>query len=149
MFPPSTLWLIAGALFVAIEAFGVPGFGFFFAGLAALGVALIIEMNVVASQAHVAQFAWFFGLTVAWAIVLWAPLKRFHSRRASNHVAAGSLVGDTAVVSAQGLRKGYEGQVQWSGTLMRAELLEGGPLTEGAQVVIVAVEGNKLVVKPK
>ncbi len=147
----TVFWLIVGSICVALEAFGVSGVGLFFAGLAALCVAVVVKAGLVLEDAYVMQAIWFFGLTTFWAILLWKPMKRLRFG-SKGHKPYNSVVGETAVVSADGLRKGHEGQVQWSGTLMRAfiaheetaETIEGG-----ARVTIVEVEGNKLYVKRK
>jgi membrane protein implicated in regulation of membrane protease activity len=146
----SIIWLVVGALCVALEAFGVSGVGLFFAGLAALCVAVIVESGVAAHGDFTAQLIWFFGLTVAWAALLWKPMKRF--RLGSKDKPFSNIVGETAVVVGDGLRKGQEGQVQWSGTLMRAAIAAdetAESFESGARVAIAEVEGNKLYVKRK
>lgn len=145
----SVLWLIAGAAFVALEAFGASGVGFLFGGLAALSVALLIKAGLVGEAATLPQFIWFFGLTTAWAALLWKPVRRLTGGRTK---AYSNLIGEEATVGEGGLRKGVEGQVVWSGTLMRAEMAAEEPvesLEAGAKVVISRVEGNKFFVMRK
>lgn len=145
-------WLFAGIAFMALEAFGASGIGFFFAGLAAILVALVVKAGVVATDAVFAQFAWFFGLTVLWAAVLWKPLRNFHTSRKGREQPYTGMVGDTAIVGAGGLTHGKEGIARWSGTTLRAELAveETEPsLAEGTPAIIVRVEGNIVFVKRK
>lgn len=143
----SALWLLAGAVLVALEAFGAPGVGLLFAGLAAFAVALLIKAGMVDSAGYALQCVWFFGLTAAWAALLWKPMRRWRagSGRAEYH----NIVGDSAVVAAGGLARGAVGQVEWSGTLMRAQIAvqEAAEFIEaGANVRITGVEGNTLFV---
>lgn len=147
----SIIWLLIGMMCLALEAFGVSGVGFFFAGLAALGVGLVVETGLAGSDAYLAQFAWFFGFTALFAALLWKPLRRWHSRRGMAGVSAdGGLIGARALVAGSGLEPGREGQVSWSGTLMTAELAAGitQAVPAGETVLIVEVNGAKLIVRP-
>ncbi len=150
-FAISYYWLIAGALLLAIEAFGVPGIGFLFAGLAAVVVGVLIHLGVIDETNQVAQFAAFFAITAAFAALLWKKLKEWRTNPSSSD-SYSNMVGDTAIVSGGGLQKGKQGQVSWSGTTMTAEIADdaGAEMLEDATVVtIVAVKGNKLIVAPK
>jgi membrane protein implicated in regulation of membrane protease activity len=147
---PSILWLIAGIALCGAEALIGPGVGIVVAGLAAMCVGLILEMGLAAMDAYAVQAAWFFGLTVVWALVLWKPIRRLRVGRGSQHYS--NIVGEIGEVGAEGLRAGMHGEVRWSGTLMRAELAAGAQVEEipaGAQVVIVEVKGATLIVRPK
>ncbi|MDX2096114.1 MAG: NfeD family protein [Alphaproteobacteria bacterium] len=143
---PTVLWLLAGAVFIGIDIFGMPGIGFLFAGIAALMVGSAIEFAVLGDDQLIAQFALFFLITSISAALLWTRLKNAHRPSYSN------ILGSEAVVAAPGLSGGAEGQVKWSGTLMRARLAEGAEadrLPEGTVVVIRQVEGNLLFVARK
>ena len=148
---PAHIWLIAGLLLIVIEVSIAPGLGFFFAGLAAILVGVLVRMEVVAVENLLAQFAWFFAFTVVIAAALWKQLQRWRT----NPKAKGdykNMVGDIAIVARDGLKRSSGGNVNWSGTTMRAELhAEAGvdELAEGAVVEVVEVEGNTLIVKPK
>lgn len=146
---PAYWWLIAGALFLAIEAFGIQGIGFLFVGLAAIIVGLIVNYHLISPENWIAQFGAFFGIATLMAALLWKKLK---SWRTSPHTAADyhNIVGDMATVGKDGLSRGKIGQVSWSGTTMMAELAGDAPqhCEQGAIVEIVAVKGNKLVVRP-
>lgn len=140
------LWLITGAVFVAIEIFGIPGIGFLFAGIAALAVGGAIELHLLGAEAFIAQFILFFAITCISAALLWRQLKRERPPSYNN------IIGDEAIVATPGLSGSNEGQVQWSGTLMRAKLAHGSQTDvapTGARVTIVQLDGNLLYVKPK
>lgn len=144
------IWLVAGAVLVALEVFAVPLMGFLFGGLAAITVGILILANVVGESVYLWQFACFFALTVVWAVALWKPLKNLRSPHPSN--AYNNMVGSIAIVGAGGLKKGKTGKVAWSGTQMSAELLADAAADElpaGAETVIVKVSGTTLVVKPR
>lgn len=145
---PMNVWLIAGAFIVAFEAFTTPGLGLFLGGLGALCTAVLIKAGVIDEAAIAAQFAWCFGLTAVWTIVLWKPLQTFRMRRRTrdNKIENNNLIGQIAIVGSDGLQPGKMGQVVWSGTVMNAELelpnVEA--LAEGTKVRIRSVYGNIL-----
>lgn len=138
------LWLLAGAVFLALEAFGVPGMGLLFVGLGALLTGLMIELGILASADIVWQLASLFVNSSLLAVLLWKPLKRWRMARCD--LPYTNMIGDAATVigtlSAEGT-----GEVRWSGTTMIARLESGGPLGDGAPVTITAVSGNVLTVK--
>ncbi len=136
-------WLVAGALMLMVEALGIPGVGFLFAGLGAVGVGTMISSGLLDSDAFTAQVAAWFALTALFALVLYKPLKRWRSQqRAAYH----SMLGTNATVLAPGLSPEQEGQARWSGTLMRARLASGQePADAGAVLRIVAVDGTVLI----
>jgi membrane protein implicated in regulation of membrane protease activity len=139
-------WLVAGALFIAIEIFGVPGIGFLFAGIGAIAVGGAVEFGVLDPVDLLAQFITFFVFGVASALALWKRLKRNPKNSYSN------IVGTDATVGTGGLSGNKEGQVQWSGTLMRAKLADDAGvdvLPEGMVVTVRKAEGNILFVAPK
>lgn len=147
---PAHWWLLAGALCLALEAFGVPGIGFLFAGLAAIIVGILTHFHIIGDSSIALQFGVFFGLTGVLAVLLWKKLKqgKFGPRKSGDY---SNIIGDMATVGRDGLRRGMIGQVSWSGTTMMAELAADA-LTdhclEGEMVTIVEVKGNKLIVKP-
>jgi len=144
------LWLFAGAGFLALEAFGASGLGFFFAGIAALCVSLAIRLGLAPMDDYFMQAVWFLGLTTFWAVLLWKPMKKIWSQQKRGGYS--NIVGETAVVGEGGIAKGAEGKVSWSGTIMTAEL---GPqagaehIAAGSRVKIVAVKGAKLIIEPE
>ncbi len=143
-------WLVAGALFVLLEAVAVPGIGFLFAGFAAITTGGLIQAGLLSGEQYSFQIAIFLGSIVVWAAILWVPMKKFHHR---NKVQSFSnIIGDTAVVYKDGLTKGKPGEVKWSGTIMSAVLSEKSALAniaEGEIVKIEAIEGNVLIVTPR
>lgn len=147
---PTSLWLIAGVLFLAIEAVGVPGVGFMFAGFGALLVGGLLSLGVIAIDAVTMQWIIFFIATAVCAFLLWKPMQKFRINQRSHEYS--NMIGDTAYVGSQGLKKNAIGEVTWSGTIMRAELAKDAgieTLSAGAAVIIADVEGAKLIVKPK
>lgn len=138
------LWLLAGALFLALEAFGVPGIGFLFAGLGALLVGLMIELGILASTDIVWQLAAFFVNSSLLAVLLWKRLTRW--RVARSDLPYTNMIGDAATVVGT-LSSAATGEVRWSGTIMIARLESGGPLGDGTPVTITAVNGNVVTVK--
>lgn len=142
----SALWLIAGIVFLALEAFGATGVGFFFAGLGALITGLLVEAGVAADDSLL-QFAIFFAFTTVSAVLLWKPIKRF--RVGSGKQEYSNIVGETAIVAEGGIGA-QGGSAQWSGTLMKAELAPGeGPIAAGVAVEIIGTRGATLIVRSK
>jgi membrane protein implicated in regulation of membrane protease activity len=140
------LWFIAGAVFLTLEALGITGIGFLFAGLAALVTGILVEYGVASPDGY-GQWAWFFGLTAAWAAILWKPMQRF--MKTPKEGGYSNMVGDDATVIEGGLAPGSKGKVRWSGTIMDAELAPGmAALPAGASVIIREVKGNTLIVAP-
>lgn len=144
----SVIWLIIGAVFLALEAFQFPGIGLLFAGLGALVAGAAVESGLVGDDAHVVQGAVFLIATSVFAALLWKKLKAW--RLNPNTPTYSNIIGTEATVVGT-LKAGKVGQVRWSGTLMRAKLSDGtvAELPEGAIVTVAAVEGNVLTVAPK
>jgi len=125
--PPSSLWLIAGALLVILEIVLVPGIGFLFAGLAAISVGAGLIVGWIDSLS--AQFILFFLSTAFWTVILWKPLKKFIAGKDSGF---DDMVGSTAVVFDQSIEKGKMGKVKWSGTIMKCQF---DPEADGLKVI--------------
>ncbi len=147
----SSWWLIAGAALMALEAFGIPGIGLFFAGLAAIIVGGLVTAEVMGAESYLIQLSLWFGMTVVMAVALWRPMKRWRLNPNSKDTFS-NMVGDTATVQSAPLVKGTPGKVKWSGTTMGAELDPESITTEipvGSLVEVVEVRGNTLIVRPK
>lgn len=144
----SVYWLIAAAILLALEAFGIPGIGFLFAGLAAFVVGLAVELRVIPALNYAAQGAVFFAVTCLFAALLWKKLK--HWRLNPNGPVYSNIIGTEATVTQPLIGDGV-GEVRWSGTLMRARLQPGSApeMLVGATVIVRAAEGNLLTVTPK
>jgi membrane protein implicated in regulation of membrane protease activity len=143
----SIYWLIAGAISLFLEAFGLPGFIFFFAGLSALCTGGLIASGVLEESEVLLQGAVFFGFTILWAVLLWKPLKKWRTTPSSGQEYS-NIVGSNAVVIGEGFAMGEVGDVEWSGTHMKAKLIEGNDaVSAGDRVEIIAVEGTTLHVK--
>jgi len=137
-------WLAAGAIFCVLEILGVSGIGFLFAGLAALCVGIAVTGHWILPESYLIQAAWFFALTLFWAALLWKKL------RPKKGITYQDTVGARGTVVKGALVKGKMGSVQWSGTIMNAELTGAvDSLPEGSNVVIQSVRGNVLVVTPE
>ena len=144
----SIYWLIGGAALLALEAFGIPGIGALFAGLAAIVTGLLIEFGALPADDLLAQGATFFLATVLFAALLWKKLKNW--RLSPGGPRYRNMVGDEAIV-VDALSGDFTGNVRWSGTVMQARLQHGtvAELPIGARAVITAVDGNVLIVAPK
>lgn len=145
---PSILWLLSGAAFLALEAFGAPGIGFLFAGLGAILTGLLVELDIVGAEAYAVQFACFLVASSLLALVLWKKVKQFRAAPgAPGHYS--NIIGDDAVTIGT-LVPGKTGEVRWSGTLMRAELAHNSDaLADGTLVTVTAIHGNVLTVRAK
>jgi len=143
-------WLIAGVALIAAEAIGISGIGLLFAGLGAIVTGAAIYLGWAADEAHVMQGVIFFAASAVWALLLWKPLQKF--RMGKHGGGYSNIVGETAYVGSQGLSKQKGGEVTWSGTIMKAQLVKNAhadKLEAGSQVTVVDVQGATLVVKPR
>lgn len=144
----SYVWLIAGAIMLAIEALGLPGAGFLFAGIGALLTGIIITLGFIGQDAYIAQFAFWFIISAIITACLWKKLKGWSMAAPGKQY--NNMIGTTGTVSAGGLTPGVPGSVRWSGTQMLAELAHGyESVAEGATVEIVEVRGTTIIVKPR
>lgn len=144
------LWFIGGGLLIAAEAFAAPGLGFFFSGLAAISVGLIISIGILDPYNYAFQMICFFAFTAAWAVALWKPFYKAKKYKKTEDIQ--DMIGNTAVVIGGSLTKGNKGKVKWSGTTMSARLGENSDIEEipeGKEVTIEKVKGNVLIVQPK
>lgn len=147
--PPSQLWLIAGAVLAAMEAFGIPGIGLLFGGIAAFLVAIIIEAGVIMQEDFALQFGAWFIITIISALLLWKPMKHWRSRPSSP--AYSNMIGSTATICEGDLVAGKKGKAIWSGARMNAEIAPDMGveiLHDGETAIIHAVDGNTLQLKP-
>lgn len=143
----SVYWLLAGAVLLALEAFGIPGIGFLFAGIAAILVGALVETALIDPFAIVTQFGVFGLATVLFAVLLWNKMKSWRMNPNAPHY--NNMVGTEAVVT-QELINDATGEVRWSGALMRARLADkSGNAMAGSTVIIREVDGNILLVAPK
>ncbi|MFZ4540693.1 MAG: NfeD family protein [Rickettsiales bacterium] len=144
---PTVLWLLAGAVLIGIEMLVIPGIGFLFAGIAALMVGGGLELGVLDPENLIIQFAIFGVITIFTAALLWKKLKRRPATPSYD-----DIVGTEATVIGGGLLGTQEGQVKWSGTIMRARLDGASPMDvvpAGAHVTVRRIEGTLLYVTPK
>lgn len=143
------IWFIASILCFLAEAAGATGIGLLFAAIAAFCVGILLETGYVDAADHLMQGSAFFVLTAFWAVVLWKPLKKLRSSQTQKH---NDMIGRTATVDTDSLKKGAEGQALWSGTTMRARLADDATIEEagkGTALKIVAVDGSVLILAQK
>lgn len=143
----SVIWLIAGAIFVFLEASSVPGIGFLFAGLAAIIVGGLISIGAISQDNITIQFSWFFGFTALWAIILWKPMKRLRYNTSDKEYK--NIIGNTATVKNTPLTKQKTGKVEWSGTIVKARIAGNSktdsiPVDEDVKIMEIK-DGNFLV----
>ena len=139
-------WLLFGAICICVEAFGVPGIGFLFAGLAAITIGGFLSFDILASESFISQIAWFLILSFAWGILLWKPFKRLQTIR---HKAFHSMIGQTATIVKYPLKKHTKGVVKWSGTTLTAQLDDSckkDTINVGEEVTILAIIGSTVTV---
>lgn len=141
-------WLALGALFLLFETLGASGIGFLFAGLGAITAGILAHIGM--AETLWGQLAWFCAATAGWAAILWVPMRKY--KLAVPDAPYNDMIGDEAVVTETGLRRGMAGQVRWSGTLMEARLDPASPLDDlppGTAVVVTGVKGNAMIVMPE
>ncbi|TAE79824.1 MAG: hypothetical protein EAZ74_01660 [Alphaproteobacteria bacterium] len=146
----SSLWLLAAAVMMALEAMGLNGVGVLFGGIAAFVVGVLIELGVIDADATLAQWAVWFALTTIIGWTLYKPLKRFRSNTQGKDQFS-NIVGTQARVASGGLMVGKQGKVHWSGTMMGAQIDPSSSqeaFLEGDMVEIIALKGNQLLVAP-
>jgi membrane protein implicated in regulation of membrane protease activity len=141
-------WLVTGAFLIIFELSFVPGIGLLFAGLGAISCGALISWGFVDEQYYDLQMLWFFTITIIWAICLWLPFKRFRYRKSTDSF--NNMIGSSAVVVSNDLKKGEIGTVKWSGTVMNAKIDSNCPqdlMAVGTNVVIKNVQGNVLIIE--
>jgi membrane protein implicated in regulation of membrane protease activity len=141
-------WIIFGLFLIVAETFIIPGIGLLFAGLSAIATASLIYYNIISQTSYIIQFAAFFAITGIWAILLWKPIKRFHSKSKEDNY--NNIIGTTAIIYHNDLLKGSLGQVKWSGTIMNARIADDETaqvIVKNTEVTIVATSGNNLIIK--
>jgi membrane protein implicated in regulation of membrane protease activity len=145
---PSSIWLIAGAVLIILEIALFPGIGFLFAGLGAISVGAGLVAGWIDSLS--AQFITFFFSTGFWTAILWKPLKKFIEEKESGF---DDMVGSTAIVFGQSIKKGKLGKVKWSGTIMKCQFDPGDEGLEmidpETEVIIAGVSKGILIVRAK
>jgi membrane protein implicated in regulation of membrane protease activity len=142
-----SLWLIVGAVLVVAEAFIAPGVGLLFAGVGAILAGLFIGLGLIPGGNLVLQFAVFFAFTALTAGLLWKKLKQFRQGKETYS----NIVGDTATVEGAALKKGVDGKIKWSGTSLKARLIENSAVPQvsgGTEVIIEELRGNVALCRP-
>lgn len=147
----ATFWFICAGLLLAMEA----GAGFtivlLFASMAAFSLGILIEIDLVQQSNLTAHFIYFFGFTLFWTGLLYKPLRELIKKKQSENNYS-NILGGVAVVGGEGLKKGQVGQVNWSGSVFKAQLKENSEVEEvvaNQQVTIVDIKGNIFIVEEK
>ena len=124
------------------------GVGFLFAALGAISVGAFLIFGLIDDLVH--QFILFFAATAFWTALFWRPLKQFIAGRNSGF---NDMVGSTAIVYDKPLEIGKIGQVKWSGTIMKCELVAEAQgedtIDQGSEVTITGVSKGILMVRAK
>jgi hypothetical protein len=124
---------------MALEIFGVQGIGILFTGFAAITVAFLIYLDPYIIDNIAIQLVYFFFATIGWAAVLWFPLKkmiRYDDDGNYSHII------NTYATTHMAMKKNEIGEVVWSGTRMRAMIVDDDPedmIPEKVTVKIMAV----------
>ena len=145
--PIESLWLVIGAVLVVAEAFIAPGVGLLFAGIGAIIAGLLIGLGLIPADNVVLQFAVFFAFTALTAGLLWKKLKAFRQGK-ENYL---NIVGDAGTVEGAALKKGVDGKIKWSGTSLKARLIENAAAAQvsgGTEVIIEELRGNVALCRP-
>lgn len=143
-------WMAFGAVLILLEVLLMPGIGFFFAGMAAVSLGLLLTFDLFMYVSVTMQVSLFFMFTCFWAAVLWIPIQKFKSRKAVNSYE--NITGELAVVWEEDLQIGIPGKVTWSGTILNARLDPNSKLErveKGQYVRITGTAGSTLIVEPK
>ena len=133
---------------VFLEIVMFQGVGFLFAALGAISVGAFLIFGLIDNLVH--QFILFFAATAFWTALFWRPLKQFIAGRDSGF---NDMVGSTAIVYDKPLEIGKIGQIKWSGTIMKCELVAEAPgentIDQGSEVTITGVSKGILMVRAK
>ncbi len=150
---PVYMWLAFGAALILIEVFTVPGLGLFLGGIGAITTGILITVKLIDANNIIEQISCFFGVTTITTIILWRTIKKFRIRQAhKNPIQLNNMVGATAIIGKDGLKKDQLGQAHWSGTIMNAILDAQSKvdfLPADSQVTIKSVTGTTLIVIEK
>ncbi|MEM7617665.1 MAG: NfeD family protein [Pseudomonadota bacterium] len=144
------VWLIIGILFISLEALGISGIGFLFAGLAAITVGGLINFEIIAANNYYSQILTFFIAIVGWLMLLWRPMKNFYANRKVKKFH--NIVGDEAIVLQDLNKENSAGVVKWSGVKMSAQIDEKSAvdiIKTNEYVIVKDLQGITLIVDSK
>lgn len=139
------LWLLLGILLIILEFSQLPGIGFLFLGLGAISTSVILNYW---PQEIIIQISCFGIISLLWFLVLWYPLKTFLYKETSKlSREAFNIIGSVVTVINQDIKAGKLGQVEWSGTIMNAKLLDKNQdvAKVGDELIVLRVQGNTLI----
>ncbi len=141
-------WFILGLVLIILEV--VLGFTIvlLFSGIAAFTMGFLLFFKLAIFESIYMQGAAFFAITLAWAALLWKPLKRLKDRNA-NKDGVKNFVGQTVEIIDADLEKGKIGNAKWSGTIVKVMLhpeFREEKLTVGTIARIVDVRDKNFIV---
>ncbi|MFV9875796.1 MAG: NfeD family protein [Rickettsiales endosymbiont of Dermacentor nuttalli] len=139
------VWMVVGVALVLLEVLTVPGIGILCAGLAAVIVGIMILFGLIFYDYYILQMGWFFAWTLLWAMMLWRPLLKLRYSERAYH----NIIGEHAIVYKNDLIKGKTGEVKWSGTVMKALIVNDSnesSIGVNQEVIIKNLKGNILLV---
>lgn len=143
------IWISTGLTLMFFEI--VMGFPIimFISGLSAFTTALMLWILSSVNGSVTYQIIIFLAGIPLWALVLWHPLKRALKKNKKGENFS-NIIGQIALVDNPGLSKKQIGSVIWSGTIVRARLVENDindNVSSGKSVRIVEVKDNIFIVR--
>lgn len=149
MIDPQIFWFVLAVTMIAMEVVLGMTVVLLSSGLAAFAVGLLIINNVIPQYEGVWQAAAFCGMTIVWCLFLWRPMKKILRQRVHAKAAYSNIVGQNVILS-QTLIKGDVGNVEWSGTIFKAQMADDCDVAQidpKKHATIVAVKNNVLIIK--
>mgnify|MGYP001190628559 CR=1 FL=1 len=132
------LWLVFAGFCFLVEAMGIPGAGFLFAGMGAITTGGLLSFGMIDStNTEIEQLAVFFASTCVWTAILWPILR--NKNKGDDLDDFINIKGQEAVITEGAIHKGKVGKIAWSGTTMKAKLSNDCPLDsiEDGETVII------------
>ncbi|KAF8818460.1 NfeD family protein [Rickettsia endosymbiont of Cardiosporidium cionae] len=132
------IWLIIGVIFIILEFFVIQSVGLLFLGFGSLSIAIISEYF---SICYIYQIVIFSILSLVWLIIL-LPIIVKQTRKTKYD----DMIGKEVLVYGNPIKCGILGEVQWSGVVMNAKLIDPDCIAiPGDKLFILRVEGNILI----
>lgn len=136
------IWLILGLFLILIEFTQLPGIGLIFVGFGAFTTVLLLNFYPTIANYQIITLG---VSSVLWLLLLWRPMRSFHTSKNSGKNQF-HIIGSTVQVVKKDINPGEMGQVFWSGTIMNARLTDGSVGVKiGDYLQVVEVKGNVLI----
>lgn len=136
------LWLVAAVILVGVELLTVQMVSVWFA-VGAAG-ALLVSLTGLPLVVQCAVFL----LVSCVSLILSRPLARRLTKRGSTHTNADAVIGMTGTVTEAVDNIQEAGRVNVNGLSWSARSQSGEPLAAGSRVLVVRIDGVKLLVTP-